>query len=79
MFKYHNLFVAHQYIDDTSSLGTSDNADNILQAIDLDEFLKDPKKYLLLLGDAFLSEHIDELEQASKEGSRFANEVLENR
>lgn len=57
----------------------SDNADNILQAIDLDEFLKDPKKYLLLLGDAFLSEHIDELEQASKEGSRFANEVLENR
>ena len=57
----------------------SDNADNILQAIDLDEFLADPKKYLLLLGDAFLSEHIDELEQASKEGSRFANEVLENR
>ena len=57
----------------------SDNADNILQAIDLDEFLADPKKYLLLLGDAFLSEHIDELEQASKEGSRFASEVLENR
>ena len=57
----------------------SDNADNILKAIDLDEFLKDPKKYLLLLGDAFLSEHIDELEQASKEGSRFASEVLKNR
>ena len=57
----------------------SDNADNILKAIDLDEILKDPKKYLLLLGDAFLSEHIDELEQASKEGSRFASEVLKNR
>lgn len=57
----------------------SDNADNILQAIDLDEFLKDPKKYLLLLGDAFLNEHIDELEQASNEGSRFADEVLKNK
>ena len=69
------------YVDNLDKIEevVSDNADNILQAIDLDEFLKDPKKYLLLLGDAFLSEHIDELEQASKEGSRFANEVLENR
>ena len=69
------------YVDNLDKIEevVSNNADNILQAIDLDEFLKDPKKYLLLLGDAFLSEHIDELEQASKEGSRFANEVLENR
>ena len=69
------------YVDNLDKIEevVSDNADNILQAINLDEFLKDPKKYLLLLGDAFLSEHIDELEQASKEGSRFANEVLENR
>ena len=69
------------YVDNLDKIEevVSDNAENILQAIDLDEFLKDPKKYLLLLGDAFLNEHIDELEQASKEGSRFANEVLENR
>jgi len=55
-----------------------ENADNILQAIDLDEFLKDPESYLLLLSDAFLKEHIDEIEKASKEGERFASEIIKN-
>ena len=45
----------------------AENADNILQAIELDEFLRDPEAYLLLLGDAFLKEHIEEIEEASKE------------
>ena len=52
------------------------NADKILTTLDLDELLKDPEGYLLALGDAFLAEHIDEVEKASKEGARFAEKVL---
>ena len=54
----------------------TENADNILKAISLDEFLKDPEGYLLLLGDAFLKEHIDEIKKAGKEGEKFANSIL---
>lgn len=53
-----------------------DNADNILSSIDLDELLKDPEKYLLALGDAFLNEHIDEIEQSSIEGKKFASKII---
>ena len=53
------------------------NAENILAAIDLDELLKDPEGYLMALGTAFLDEHIDEVETAHKEGSKFAKKILE--
>lgn len=53
-----------------------DNADNILQAIDLDKLLEDPEGYLLALGSAFLDEHIDEIQKADKEGKKFAEKVL---
>ena len=52
------------------------NADNILNVIDIDKLLEDPEGYLLSLGDAFLKEHIDEIEKASKEGKKFANKVI---
>jgi len=55
-----------------------ENADNILQAIDIDEFLKDPEGYLLLLCDAFLKEHIDEIEQASEQGKKFAEKIIKS-
>ena len=52
------------------------NADNILNVIDIDALLKDPEGYLLSLGDAFLKEHLDEIEKASKEGKKFAEKIL---
>ena len=52
------------------------NADNILNVIDIDQLLLDPEGYLLALGDAFLKEHIDEIETASKEGKKFASKVI---
>ena len=55
----------------------SENAEKILSAVNLDELLKDPEGYMLLLGDAFLSEHIDEIEQASEGGKKFAKRVLD--
>ncbi len=54
-----------------------EDADNILKAIDLDELLVDPEGYLMALSDAFLKEHMIEIEQAVKEGQRFARQVLD--
>jgi len=54
----------------------SENAEKILSAVNLDELLKDPEGYMLLLGDAFLKEHIDEIEQASEVGKKFARKIL---
>ena len=48
----------------------------ILGQIDIDELLKDPEGYLMALGTAFLDEHMDEVEKAYKEGSKFADKIL---
>ena len=53
------------------------DADNILKAINLDELLADPEGYLMSLSDAFLQEHMIEIEQATKEGQSFARKVLD--
>ena len=70
--------LVHNYLDKLDELEDviKGNADNILGAIDLDELLKDPEWYLLALGDSFLKEHMDEIEQASKEGKKFAEAIL---
>ena len=70
--------LVHNYLDELDKLESviKDNADNILNVIDLDELLKDPEGYLLTLGDSFLREHMDEIEQASKEGKKFAEKIL---
>lgn len=62
-------------IDDLQETVIED-ADMILGQIDMDELLKDPEGYLLALGDAFLGEHIDEVEKAHSEGGKFADKVL---
>ena len=53
-----------------------ENAENLLGAIDLDELLIDPEGYLLALGDAFLKEHLKEIQKASDEGKKFARNVI---
>lgn len=52
------------------------NADNILNVIDIDDLLKDPEGYLLALGDAFIKDHLDEIQKAKEEGKRYATEVI---
>ena len=52
------------------------NADNILNVINIDDLLKDPEGYLLALGDAFIKDHLDEIEQAKKEGQKYAEGIL---
>ena len=70
--------LVHNYLDKLDDLRETvvDDADNILAAINMDDLLKDPEEYLLALGDAFLKEHIDEVETAHKEGSKFAKKIL---
>ena len=62
-------------LDDLENTITEDS-EKILGVISLDELLKDPEGYLLSLGDAFLKEHIDEIDKASKLGKSFAKRVL---
>ena len=59
-------------------IGSEDknNADNILQAINIDDLLKGPESYLLSLSLSFLNEHTDEIEKAHKEGIKFAEKIL---
>lgn len=70
--------LVHKYIDKLDQLDDIivKDADNILSVINLDELLKDPEGYLMALSDAFLEEHLPEIEKASKEGRRFAEEIL---
>ena len=70
--------LVHNYLDKLDGLREEviQNADNILDAIDMDDLLNDPEGYLLALGDAFLKEHIDEIQEADREGKKFAEKVL---
>lgn len=52
------------------------DADKILEAINIDDLLKEPEKYLTALGKAFLDEHSKEIEVGFKTGEKFAEEVL---
>jgi hypothetical protein len=53
------------------------DSDLILDVIDLDQLLKDPEAYLMSLGEAFLTEHLDEVEQGSKMGEKLANKMIQ--
>lgn len=54
------------------------DADNILEAINIDDLLKNPTEYLMALSDTFLKEHKKEIQKGSDEGKRFARKVLED-
>lgn len=53
-----------------------EDAENILKAINIDDLLKDPEGYLLQLSDAFLKDHLEEIQKAKVEGQKFANQIL---
>jgi len=71
--------LVHKYLNKIDDLQQTviDDSELLLDQIDLDEMLKDPEGYLNALGEAFLSEHIDEIEKGAKEGKKFAGKVLE--
>ena len=70
--------LVHNYLDKLDSLQDEvvNHAENILPAIDMNDLLNDPEGYLLALGDAFLKEHINEIDKAYSEGVKFAEKIL---
>ncbi len=53
-----------------------EDAENILDVINIDDLLKDPEGYLLQLSDAFLKDHLQEITKAELEGKKFAKQIL---
>ncbi len=72
--------LVNEYLDkiDILKIQIGNDADTILEAIDLDELLKDPERYLNLLGKAFIDEHVDEIEKGFNEGKKYAEKVVKN-
>ena len=70
--------LVHRYLDklEITKLKMAQDADKILEAINIDDLLKEPEKYLTALGKAFLDEHSKEIEAGFKTGEKFAEEVL---
>ena len=56
--------LVHNYLDRLDDLQdiVTENSELILEQIDLDKLLQDPEGYLMGLADAFLEEHIDEVQ-----------------
>lgn len=71
--------IINKYLDkiETTKLKMNQDADEILNNIDMDELLKDPERYLMALGDAFLEEHKEEIAIGYKAGEQLATEILE--
>ena len=70
--------LVHNYLDRLDDLQdvVTENSELILEQIDLDKLLQDPEGYFMGLADAFLEEHIDEVQKAHKMGVTFANKIL---
>ena len=66
------------YLDKTDILKikVSNDADKILEAINLDELLKNPELYLQQLGKTFLDGHRKEIEEGFNEGKKYAEKVI---
>ena len=72
--------LVYNYLYDIDELKdkAKENANNILEAIDMDELLSDPEGYLLRLGVEFARLHIKEIEKAEKAGIKFGEQVVAN-
>jgi hypothetical protein len=71
--------IVNKFLDkiDVLKLKIGQDADKILEAIDIDEMLKDPESYLNALGQQFMKDHDKEIKQGFREGRKFATKVIE--
>mgnify|MGYP003134691955 CR=1 FL=1 len=70
--------IVNKFLDkiDVLKLKVGQDADKILDAIDIDDLLKDPETYLNALAQQFMQEHEKEIKQGFKEGKNFATKIL---
>tara|TARA_B100001939_G_scaffold345602_1_gene362529 strand:- start:598 stop:822 length:225 start_codon:yes stop_codon:yes gene_type:complete len=71
--------IVNKFLDkiDILKLKIGQDADKILEAIDIDELLKDPEVYLNALSEQFMKDHDKEIKQGYKEGQKFATKIIE--
>lgn len=71
--------IVNKFLDkiDILKLKVGQDADSILDAINIDDLLKDPESYLMALGQQFMQDHDKEIKQGFKEGSKFATKIIE--
>ena len=71
--------IVNKFLDkiDILKLKIGQDADKILEAIDIDELLKDPEAYLNALSEQFMKDHDKEIKKGYKEGQKFATKIIE--
>lgn len=71
--------IVNKFLDkiDILKLKIGQDADKILEAIDIDDLLKDPEAYLNALSEQFMKDHDKEIKQGYKEGQKFATKIIE--
>ena len=71
--------IVNKFLDkiDVLKLKIGQDADKILEAIDIDEMLKDPESYLNALGQQFMKDHDKEIKQGFTEGRKFATKIVD--
>jgi len=70
----------NKHIDEVERLEqiVVDDAEGILSQTDLYKLLENPREYLTGLFNAFVTDHLDEIELAKKEGVRFGKSIVAN-
>ena len=66
------------YLDDIdkTKIAVDNDKKKILESIDLNEWFKNPKAYLTLIGSEFAKQHLPEIKEGYKHGKRFARRLL---
>ena len=70
--------IVNKFLDkiDILKLKIGQDADKILEVINIDDLLKDPESYLNALGEQFMQDHDKEIKQGFKEGKKFADKII---
>jgi len=71
------ISVIDKHIDKVEELQdiVVESSDRIIEQIDVDALMADPKGYLEGLTKAFVEDHLDEIAEAEKEGVRFGKAI----
>tara|TARA_Y100001951_G_C11283561_1_gene267073 strand:+ start:64 stop:315 length:252 start_codon:yes stop_codon:yes gene_type:complete len=70
--------LVNNYLDEIDEIQAVilNDANLILDAIEIEQLLKDPEAYLMSLGEAFITEHLDEIESGARAGRKMAEQLV---
>ena len=72
------MALVDDYLDDVemTKITVEDDKKKILEAIDLNAFMVNPIGLLRLLGNEFITQHLNEIQTSYKSGQSFARKLL---